>query len=1458
MVATSIFCVALMLLTSLVPDARVSETGGSGGGAATPSSSLVLAASSSDGVTTTNVGSSPEFAAVDSQNGWVYVANYGGSTVSVLNGTGGTASVTSVTVGSEPLWVTYDSANHDVYVANYKSNSVSVISGTKVVATLSIGSEPLLAAYDPANGYIYVPDSGTTQVTVINGTTNTVQGTVTVASAPHSVTVDPANGYVYVPQWSGGVSVINGLTLVKDVTVGTEPLNAVYDSGNGYVYVTNSYSNTVSVLSGTTVLATLSVGSTPNAVLYDPVNGYVYVSNAGGTTVSVVSGTSVLSSVTVGSEPLFSAYNPVNGVVYGPISGGSTVAVLNGTTLETPIAVGSAPHDAVYDGPTGQIYVVNTGSDNVSLIPVMTLVASEQDLSYDSITQTGGGISIGWSYPPLAWPWPVSEIFVTVWNSTQTILTPLAPATTGSNGWSGAVNLSLALGSGQRYDFSVTINDTKTNLSSSVDSFVYHQDTSKDGLTDAEKRAGWTVPLASGAEKVTANATLFSTNGLANDYLEDEYSLNPNTLDSADSDMLDLWNLTFDLGANSTNPAVPDSKDFHLWWETNSSYDPFEGAPVPDDPSWGHAPLATGSGGTGLSNISCTLQSCAGNSSYSAGVLWSRQALSTFLNMSGTLAATSNGEWLRGIVATYDGQRTLTLWGKLSWGANPYAVSTPNDGIPDGARVNPVYSAGLELDFGNGFVLNPNGTSKGCGNIPEGGAIAGYFSVPDALNDGHSGIQGYTAQANNPSSGCGSFADIGYVLTTPVNNTLQFQPVTIGFVANISTNSAPDTESLPVNGCHDEVNLSIDMLDPPPVLYTLGGVGVTNMYWGNGNGQCQQAGSASTLITLGVSEVNVGEKSPTYVWVPDTNSTLGPGPIGIRQYTGEQSFVNIVVADGASGSPWGSQDPTSPIPYPDAPNASYTVTFDPGLTNLLMPRSAFLSSDFGQALVGSYLGYSGATAPPLLSPNETSLPTFGATDPLESLACYWQNRSVAASGTTDICESEKGTPAATLPVVSVDAAPNATASNRGGLPTDPGFENASTAGAAIQAVVTLNLSSWSDANLILASLLDNTTGGVNGSFVLMTSELASLGLVSAVMTALANATYPSGGVFGLPVSQATPPSPPTNWWSATWNTVSGIGSVIVKGVATLVGVSWSVASAALDFIDYVGAGLAHLGAQVVSRTTTALKTVGEALEKALQALLTFLTDLVERALAVVVDPIVSAAKSFDSALGAATNATVADVSGGGSVTTAHAEAWASAFTPIATISVAFGVAVTAALALLAPFELGANFFVPLLMGLIGTLASYLVPGFSSGISQLSAEGVTDLQDGLPINSIPSVVFEALAESTAIDVSLTDLFFVMAKAVSLGLTVDVANALVDSLMIDLVVFVVSIIAWASHFAPIVLAALFFSLVGLAIAINASKTSRTVPGLDLFGEVTSILAVIGAGAAGADLALVEGWI
>jgi YVTN family beta-propeller protein len=111
-----------------------------------------------------------------------------------------------------------------VYVANYNGGSVSVIDGATntVVATPGMGPYPLALAVNPVTNMVYVANTNGGSVSVIDGATNTVVATPTVGSDPEAIAVNPVTNQVYVVN-NGG----NSVSVIAANRVAQIPLNGV-------------------------------------------------------------------------------------------------------------------------------------------------------------------------------------------------------------------------------------------------------------------------------------------------------------------------------------------------------------------------------------------------------------------------------------------------------------------------------------------------------------------------------------------------------------------------------------------------------------------------------------------------------------------------------------------------------------------------------------------------------------------------------------------------------------------------------------------------------------------------------------------------------------------------------------------------------------------------------------------------------------------------------------------------------------------------------------------------------------------------------------------------------------------------------------------------------------------------------------------------------------------------------
>ncbi|HXW44307.1 MAG TPA: hypothetical protein VEL03_05950 [Streptosporangiaceae bacterium] len=292
-------------------------------------------------------GTDPIGVAVDEQTHTIYAVNGASGTVAVINAAtcsaadsaGCTASPALVNVGSEPEFLAVDSVTNTIYVANTSSGSVSVIDGSTCNATdtagcasapptVQVGAGAFPIAVDAATDTVYV---GVNQgLAVIDGS-DCRAGDVTGCSAKPAVVplsglagiaIDDSAGTVYASSESGTVAVIDRDTCdaqvttgcgrpLASVTVGSDPRGDAFDQATGTVYVTNAGSDTVSLINTAACSASdvsgcagtpfsFPVGLSPRRVAVDPATGTVFVVNVGASTVAVIDGQSCNATMTRG------------------------------------------------------------------------------------------------------------------------------------------------------------------------------------------------------------------------------------------------------------------------------------------------------------------------------------------------------------------------------------------------------------------------------------------------------------------------------------------------------------------------------------------------------------------------------------------------------------------------------------------------------------------------------------------------------------------------------------------------------------------------------------------------------------------------------------------------------------------------------------------------------------------------------------------------------------------------------------------------------------------------------------------------------------------------------------------------------------------------------------------------------------------------------------------------------
>ncbi|HTT73203.1 MAG TPA: hypothetical protein VMG99_03525 [Thermoplasmata archaeon] len=273
---------------------------------------------------------------------------------------------------------------------------------------------------------------------------------------------------------------------------------------------------------------------------------------------------------------------------------------------------------------------------------------------------------------------------------------------------------------------------------------------------------------------------------------------------------------------------------------------------------------------------------------------------------------------------------------------------------------------------------------------------------------------------------------------------------------------------------------------------------------------------------------------------------------------------------------------------------------------------------------------------------------------------------------------------------------------------------------AIQSIVTLNIPNTSTLDLLLAGLLDNTTGGpytVNGTFESVTSQVEFLGLVPTVMYAIPNATEPSDGLWGPPTAQA-PAAPSSGLFGAFWNAVTSFVTNPLGTVESLVDTVWDVAEAATVYFDHLAHEAETLDAEVVARTAAALVHVGQLIESELNRFLQYLIQLAATVLETITRPIVGAFTAYASSVNSTFARAEADVVANGTLPSTDANAvWTALSGPLFLTALGLGAVVATVLTVLSTIDLGPSFVADLLIGLlVGSLAGLAIQALMNSVT----------------------------------------------------------------------------------------------------------------------------------------------
>src|SRR5579875_2966280 len=186
-------------------------------------------------------------------NNSIYVAD--GNTVSVISG----STLTPITVGTGAQNMLYDPNNNLVYVANYGGSSISVISSSNtVVSTITVGSAPANLVLG-ANNQIYSANFGSSTVSAISGQGSPigpVVSSIQVSSNPTSITINGQQAIILATVLDQNNNPVSGVTVSFYSNYGSLSATDAITNNVGQATTTLSYSGNLQTSLTSTIIAT--------------------------------------------------------------------------------------------------------------------------------------------------------------------------------------------------------------------------------------------------------------------------------------------------------------------------------------------------------------------------------------------------------------------------------------------------------------------------------------------------------------------------------------------------------------------------------------------------------------------------------------------------------------------------------------------------------------------------------------------------------------------------------------------------------------------------------------------------------------------------------------------------------------------------------------------------------------------------------------------------------------------------------------------------------------------------------------------------------------------------------------------------------------------------------------------------------------------------------------------------
>ena len=279
-----------------------------------------------------------------------YVTDSTGDTVTVIDTAASPPAVigSPITVGTHPLLIAVTPDGSTLYVTNFGGNSVSVVdvrpATPKIVTTIPVDHTPAGIAVSPDGTRAYVT-YGTT-FAVIDATAKPPAIVTSATVGTGEIAISPDGTTAYVAQFGAGTVTSIDLTTTpptvstSPVSVGSEPIGIAISPDSSRLYVVNANgtaSGTVSVLDATVtppaVIRTITLGTIgPSEIAVARDGNTVYTGGNAFNVVDVAVNPPTVSAVTVGSGPEGIAVTPDGAAIYVANLVGKSVSVVDAAT----------------------------------------------------------------------------------------------------------------------------------------------------------------------------------------------------------------------------------------------------------------------------------------------------------------------------------------------------------------------------------------------------------------------------------------------------------------------------------------------------------------------------------------------------------------------------------------------------------------------------------------------------------------------------------------------------------------------------------------------------------------------------------------------------------------------------------------------------------------------------------------------------------------------------------------------------------------------------------------------------------------------------------------------------------------------------------------------------------------------------------------------------------------------